>query len=141
MPGSLETRERICERREFLAHPSPPTPKRFARRTGLPAGDRELWWVDPQAAVAAEMAAAVNINQGMALPQTHRRVAMRDRLPRVAKLFEAGLISDWLVRAIVWRTYLINDEAAMAAVDRALAAQVTRWGGRRSPRPRLPSTP
>ncbi len=24
----------------------------FARRTGLPAEDRELWWVDPQAAVA-----------------------------------------------------------------------------------------
>ena len=45
----------------------------FARRTGLPAGDRELWWVDPQAAVAAEMAAAVNISQGMALHQTHPR--------------------------------------------------------------------
>ena len=23
----------------------------FARRTGLPAGEREDWWVDPQAAV------------------------------------------------------------------------------------------
>jgi hypothetical protein len=52
----------------------------IARRTGLPAGDRELWWVDPQAAVAAEMAAAVNISQGMALHQTHRGVALRDRL-------------------------------------------------------------
>ena len=100
----------------------------FARRTGLPAGDRELWWVDPLAAVAAEMAAAVNISQGMALHQTHRGVALRDRLPTVARLFEKGLISDWLVRTIVWRTYLITDEAAMAAVDRALAAQVTRWG-------------
>ncbi len=100
----------------------------FARRTGLPAEDRELWWVDPQAAVAAEAAAAVNISQGMALHQTHRGVALRDRLPAVARLFEKGLISDWLVRTIVWRTYLITDEAAMVAVDRALAAQVTRWG-------------
>ena len=100
----------------------------FARRTGLPAEDRELWWVDPQAAVAAEMAAAVNISQGMALHQTHRGVALRDRLPAVARLFEKGLVSDWLVRAIVWRTYLIDDAAALAAVDRALAAQVTAWG-------------
>ena len=89
----------------------------FARRTGLAAGERELWWVDPQAAVAAEMAAAVNVSQGMALHQTHRGVALRDRLPKVAALFAAGVISDLLVRTIVWRTYLIADEEAMAAVD------------------------
>jgi hypothetical protein len=34
----------------------------FARRTGLGAGDRESWWVDPEAAVAAELAAATNIH-------------------------------------------------------------------------------
>ena len=28
----------------------------------------------------------------------------------------------------MWRTYLINDDEAMAAVNRALAEQVTRWG-------------
>jgi Domain of unknown function (DUF222) len=100
----------------------------FARRTGLPAGERELWWVDPEAAVAVEMAAAVNVSQGMALHQTHRGVALRDRLPHVARLFEKGLISDWLVRAIVWRTYLIADEAAMAAVDCALSDRITGWG-------------
>ncbi len=100
----------------------------FARRTGLPAGDRELWWIDPQAAVAAEMSAAVNVSQGMALHQTHRGVALRDRLPAVARLFEKGLVSDWLVRTIVWRTYLITDEAAMASVDAALAERITGWG-------------
>ncbi len=86
----------------------------FARRTGLPAGERELWWIDPQAAVAIEIGAAVTVSQGMALHQTHRGVALRDRLPAVAALFEAGLVSDWLVRTIVWRTYLITDPAAMA---------------------------
>ena len=64
----------------------------FARRTGLAAGERELWWIDPQAAVAAEMGAAVNVSQGMALHQTHRGVALRDRLPKVARLFEAGVV-------------------------------------------------
>jgi Domain of unknown function (DUF222) len=100
----------------------------FARRTGLAAGERELWWIDPDAAVAAELAAALNVSAGMALHQTNRGVALRDRLPRVAALFEAGLLSDLLVRTIVARTYLIDDDAAMAAVDADLAQRVTRWG-------------
>ena len=43
-------------------------------------------------------------------------------------MFAAGLVSDLLVRTIVWRTYLIADEEAMAAVDAALADRVTGWG-------------
>ena len=100
----------------------------FSRRTRSDAGERELWWIDPDAAVAAELAAALNVSTGMALHQTHRGTALRDRLPRVAALFEAGLISDLLVRTIVSRTYLIDDADAMAAVDSALADRVTRWG-------------
>jgi hypothetical protein len=61
----------------------------FARRTGLPADERAPWWIDPQAAVAAELAGAVNVRHGLAVHQTHRGVALRDRLPRVAELFEA----------------------------------------------------
>jgi hypothetical protein len=102
--------------------------EQFARRTGLGAGDRESWWIDPEAAVSAELAAALNVSAGMALHQTHRGVALRDRLPRVAQLFEAGVIGDLLVRAIVWRTYLIDDVEAMAKVDAALAEQVRGWG-------------
>ena len=102
----------------------------FDRRTGLPtAAERELWWIDPQAAVAAELAAAVNVSTGMALHQTNRGVALRDRLPKVAALFEAGLVSDLLVRTIVSRTYLIEDAAAMAAVDAELAAAGHPVGG------------
>lgn len=100
----------------------------FARRTGLAAAaDRESWWLDPQCAVAAEMSAAAHVSQGLALHQIHRGVALRDRLPAVAALFEAGVISDLMVRLIVGRTYLITDEQAMAAVDAALAHRVTRW--------------
>ncbi|WP_283613516.1 HNH endonuclease signature motif containing protein [Mycolicibacterium poriferae] len=106
----------------------------FARRTGLAAQDREDWWVDPDAAVAAELAAALDLTQGLALAQTHRGVALRDRLPRVAALFEAGLINDILVRAIVWRTYLIDDETAMGAVDAELAEVITGWGPLSAPK-------
>ncbi len=100
----------------------------FSRRTGLAEEERELWWIDPDAAVATELAAALNVSTGMALHQTHRGVALRDRLPKVAALFEAGLISDLLVRTIVSRTYLIDDAEAMAKVDAELAERVTRWG-------------
>jgi hypothetical protein len=78
--------------------------------------------------VATELAAALNVSTGMALHQTHRGVALRDRLPNVAALFAAGVISDLLVRTIVSRTYLIDDAVAMAAVDAALADRVTGWG-------------
>lgn len=100
----------------------------FIRRTGLPPDERELWWVDPEAAVSAEIAAAHNITSGLALHQTHRGVALRDRLPKVAALFFAGLISDLLVREIVSRTYLVDRPDLMAALDADLAAEILGWG-------------
>lgn len=106
----------------------------FVRRTQLPAGDRESWWVDPDAAVAAELAAAQNITESLALHQTHRGVVLRDRLPRVGALFSQGLISEMLVRKIVSRTDLIIEDAAMAAVDADLAAEIRTWGPRSAKR-------
>ena len=100
----------------------------FTRRTGLAADERDDWWLDPEAALSAELAAALNVGRGLALAQTHRGLALRARLPQVAALFEAGLISDLLVRAIVYRTALITDPDAMAAVDAELAARVRHWG-------------
>ena len=61
----------------------------FTRRTGGDATEREHWWVDPDAAVAAELAAALGVTRGLALAQTQRGVVLRDRLPRVAALFAA----------------------------------------------------
>src|SRR5436190_56500 len=52
-------------------------------------------------------------------------------VPEVADLSAlsaAGVISDLLVRTIVWRTALVESPTAMAALDRRLAARVTRWG-------------
>jgi hypothetical protein len=100
----------------------------FVRRTDLSAEDRDHWWVDPEAAVSAELAAAQNITQSLALHQTHRGVALRDRLPHVAELFFQGLISEMLVRTIVTRTYLITEPALIAAVDADLAADIATWG-------------
>ncbi len=100
----------------------------FTRRTGLADDERDGWWIDPEAALSAELGAALDVGRGLALAQTHRGLALRERLPQVAALFEAGLISDLLVRAIVYRTALILDAEAMAAVDAELADRVRRWG-------------
>ena len=63
----------------------------FGRRTGCAdAAERDMWWVDPDAAVAAEIGAAGGISQGLAMSQTHRGVALRDRLPAVAAIVRRG---------------------------------------------------
>jgi len=46
----------------------------------------------------------------------------------VAALFEAGLISEAVVRAIEYRTALVTDPDAVAAVDALLADHVIAWG-------------
>ncbi|ADT97306.1 HNH endonuclease signature motif containing protein [Mycolicibacterium gilvum] len=100
----------------------------FTRRVDLAPEDRLNWWVDPDAAVAAEIAAAVTITQGLATHQTYRAVVLRDRLPKVGALFLAGLLSELLVRAIITRTDLITDPELIAAVDADLAADILHWG-------------
>ena len=102
---------------------------RIRRRTGLhDAADRHHWFVDPEASAVSELAAAQNITESLAMFQTHRAVMLADRLPKVAALFAAGVITELLVRAIVGRTALITDPTLMAAVDTALADQITTWG-------------
>ncbi|BBY73382.1 HNH endonuclease [Mycolicibacterium parafortuitum] len=100
----------------------------FGRRVDLAPEERLYWWVDPEAAVTAEIAAAYRITQALALHQTYRAVVLRDRLPRVGALFLAGTIGEMLVRAIITRTDLITDAALIAAVDAELAESVAGWG-------------
>ncbi|WP_197376808.1 DUF222 domain-containing protein, partial [Mycolicibacterium baixiangningiae] len=101
----------------------------FRRRTGIDdAAERENWFIDAETSVLSELAAAHHITDRLASTQTQRGVLLANRFPHIAALFEAGLISDLLIRAIVYRTYLITDPDAMAAVDAALAEQVTCWG-------------
>jgi hypothetical protein len=98
----------------------------FALRLGR-CGQRQEWVVDIEAAVAAEVAAALRISQGMASSRLRFARAMRERLPRVAQVFEAGDIDVWTFRTIAYRTDLITDREVLAAVDRELAVKVPRW--------------
>jgi hypothetical protein len=99
-----------------------------ARLSADDSAEREQWCVDNWDAVAAEVSAAHNVSLGVASHQLVVACALRKRLPQVAEVFASGLISYRLVNAIVSRTRLVKDPAAMAKVDAELAAEVTGWG-------------
>ncbi|OBH87457.1 hypothetical protein A5681_13555, partial [Mycobacterium scrofulaceum] len=90
-------------------------------------GEEPDWAVDTWAAVGAEVAAAFRVSLAMSGSFMRYALAMRDRLPRVAEVFRAGDISYRLFQTIVYRTDLITDAAALAAVDTELAVRAARW--------------
>ncbi|WP_156687244.1 HNH endonuclease signature motif containing protein [Mycobacterium sp. Marseille-P9652] len=98
----------------------------FALRHTQGAADEE-WVVDTMEAVAAEVAAALRISQGMAASRLRYARALRERLPLVGEVFKAGDIDYRAFTTIVYRTDLIEDREVLAGVDRQLAATVGRW--------------
>ncbi len=91
--------------------------------------DERQWWVcDCWDSAAAEVAAALGISHRRASSQLHLARALRDRLPRIEQLLTAGLISARMVATIAWRTHLVDEPVAMAAIDAALAERAGSWG-------------
>jgi hypothetical protein len=95
---------------------------RFSR-----CSDTDDWAVDTMEAVAAELAAALRISQGLASSRLRYARAMRERLPQVGEVFKAGDIDYRMFQTIVYRTDLITDPDVLAAVDEQLAVKVPRW--------------
>jgi hypothetical protein len=89
--------------------------------------DTEDWAVDTEAAVSAEVAAALRMSQALAGSQLRYARAMRERLPHVADVFRAGDIDQRTFATIVYRTDLIIDSEVLATVDEQLALAVVRW--------------
>ena len=92
------------------------------------SAEREQWCLDNWDTVAAHIGAAQNVSAGVASHQLWVAQALRERLPRVAEVFSTGAITYRMVCAMVARTKLIVDGAALAKVDAELAAHVTGWG-------------
>lgn len=97
-------------------------------------GEREQWAIDTDDAVAAEVATALHTSVAMGHSNLRYAKAMRERLPKVADAFRAGDIDFRLFRVIVYRTDLVTDEDALAAVDAQLAVKSRRWAGMTSHR-------
>jgi hypothetical protein len=100
----------------------------LVRRRAAGPTDCAQWSCDNWDSIAAEVAAALHVSHGMASGQMYLGAALRDRLPKVAAAFAGGALSARLVAAIVWRTDLIQDEAALELADKALAEEALRFG-------------
>lgn len=90
--------------------------------------ERQSWSCDWWDATAAEVGAALNISARRASSQMFLARSLRERLPKVNALFLAGGIGARLVATISWRTHLVIDEEAMAAVDAGIAKAAEKWG-------------
>ena len=104
----------------------PRTGELFAYRLSR-CSETEEWAIDTMEAVAAEVASALRISQGLAVSRLRYARAMRERLPKVGEVFKAGDIDYRMFRTLVYRTDLITDPDVLAAVDEQLAANVARW--------------
>src|SRR5690348_13575203 len=100
----------------------------LARRRVDDDDERTNWAFDGWASAAAEVAAAMTVEQRRASAQMRIAVALRDCLPRVAALYWQGTLSSRVVAAITWRTQLVEDPDALALIDVALAEGATNWG-------------
>ena len=89
--------------------------------------ETEDWAIDTEEAVTAEVAAALRISQALAGSRLRYARAMREQLPQVGAVFQAGDIDYRTFQTIVYRTELITDRDVLAAVDAKLAANVARW--------------
>ena len=100
------------------------------RRCGPDEDDDErgLWSCDRWDATAAEIGAALGVTARRASSQMYLARSLRERLPKVNAVFLAGRVAARIVATISWRTHLVIDEAAMAAIDADLAAVITGWG-------------
>ena len=85
------------------------------------------WAIDTEAAVAAEVGAALRIGQSLAASRLRYARAMRERLPQVGEVFKAGDIDYRVFTTIVYRSDLITDPDVLTTVDAQLAANVARW--------------
>lgn len=89
---------------------------------------RSHWVIDGYAGLIAEVAVALHMSRGRAKPLVRVAVALRERLPQVAKVYASGAIDYRMVSTIVARTELVQDAETMTSLDAELAEQVGRWG-------------
>ncbi|HXY65092.1 MAG TPA: HNH endonuclease signature motif containing protein [Mycobacterium sp.] len=90
-------------------------------------GDRAEWVADLWDAIAAELAAALRVSRALASSYMSDAEILRERLPKVGECLAAGDINYAMFGVIAYRTALITDPKALAAVDAQVALRAPRW--------------
>jgi hypothetical protein len=91
------------------------------------SGEQADCAMDTWDGVAAQVAAALKCSIGMGSSYLRYAMALRDRLPQVGKVFQAGDIDYRAFQTIVFRTDLITDTEVLARVDAILAVRLSRY--------------
>jgi hypothetical protein len=90
------------------------------------SGEQADFALDTWDAVAAQVSAALQCSLAMGSSYLRYAMALRERLPEVGRLFQAGGIDYRSFQTIVFRTDLITDAEALARVDARLAVWLSR---------------
>lgn len=86
------------------------------------------WACDDWDACAAELSCILTVTHRNASGLMRLAITLRDRLPKLAALFLDGRVSARNVNTIAWRTSLVEDPAALDAIDTDIAGAASRWG-------------
>ncbi len=89
--------------------------------------EHNFWVVDGWEQIAAEISAELGINRKRASSQMHYGQTLIERLPKLAEVFVAGAVDFRVIAAAIFRTDLITDHDALAAIDAQLAAKAPAW--------------
>ncbi len=85
------------------------------------------WWIsDPTEGVAAEVSAVQKISRARAVAQVGYGRTLRERLPRLAKVFLRGTIDFRMVCTIIARTQNVTEDR-IEQLDEALARRAEKW--------------
>ena len=135
--GGLDDAGLVDTMRDAARMESAATARKFAaaaqlyhRRLAEQGDDREQWCIDGWEQVAAEVAAAQGISRGRAAGQLRYGLALAERLPKLGALFAVGDVDFRVISAVVFRTELMIDDAALTRLDGWLARNASRWGRR-----------
>ena len=120
--GDAQRAERVAVARKVVAA------GRFTlQRLAASGQDFLQWCVDYWDVVAAEIAAELGISRGLVLIDDGLLQTLIERLPTLGEVFTAGAVDFRVIRIVAFRTALIRDEQALAAIDEMVAHKAPAW--------------
>ena len=97
------------------------------RRIAEQTDEHDFWAVDGWEQIAAEVSAELGISRKRASSQMSYGQSLIERLPRLGDVFMAGAVDFRVIAAAIYRSDLITDPDALAAIDAQLAVKAPAW--------------
>ncbi len=99
----------------------------FVQRRAALEATHDDWCVDDWDVIAAEVAAELGVSRGRASSWMDHGQVLIERLPALGAVFLAGAVDFRIIRIVAFRTALLTDRDALAAIDEMLAYKASDW--------------